>query len=176
MLSSDLVAELRAEVTHWWEGVQLRHQQKQEEAQQVAAGGSVLTPILGAMLGDGPIRMITQGQELTSDMDEKSLSDLQFKDGQVVRDLCASPLPCLSQPFLPQVVLGSNRQARRPDLTPALLPAPVQEKLPMMLLLGHPHFDRLFSLLSQLTSLKSHSDRPTVLISQNLCYLFSILC
>lgn len=95
MLSSDLVAELRAEVTNWWEGVQQRHQQKQEEAQQASSvAGSVLTPILGAMLGDGPIRMITQGQELTTDMDEKSLSDLQFKDGQVVRvavlSLCSS--------------------------------------------------------------------------------------
>ena len=96
MLSSDLVAELRAEVTHWWEGVQQRHQQQQKQQQQQeeasCSSGSVLTPILGAMLGDGPIRMITQGQELTSEMDEKSLSDLQFKDGQVVR----VPLPLSS--------------------------------------------------------------------------------
>ncbi|ELU04220.1 hypothetical protein CAPTEDRAFT_219867 [Capitella teleta] len=143
MLSSDLVAELRAEVTNWWEGVQQRHQQKQEEAQQASSvAGSVLTPILGAMLGDGPIRMITQGQELTTDMDEKSLSDLQFKDGQVVF-----------------VSLGSNRQPRKQDPPPSYLPAPAREKLPMMLLLGHPHFDRLFSLLSQLTTLKPLLDR-----------------
>ena len=95
MLSSDLVAELRAEVTRWWEGVQRRHQQRQEEAQQQggsgtqgaaavsAASGSILTPILGAMLGDGPIRMITQGQELSADMDEKTLGEMQFKDCQV---------------------------------------------------------------------------------------------
>ena len=91
MLSSDLVAELRAEVTRWWEEVQQRHQQRQKEAQQQqqgsrsqsSASGSILTPILGAMLGDGPIRMITQGQELTADMDEKTLGDMQFKDFQV---------------------------------------------------------------------------------------------
>lgn len=88
MLSSDLVAELRAEVTRWWEGVQHKHQQQQlqqQQQQQGTSSSSILTPILGAMLGDGPIRMITQGQELTSDMDEKSLGDLQFKDCQVVR-------------------------------------------------------------------------------------------
>ena len=48
-----------------------------------SASSSMLTPILGAMLGDGPIRMITLGQELTSDMDEKTLSEMQFKDMQV---------------------------------------------------------------------------------------------
>lgn len=43
----------------------------------------LLTPILGAMLAEGPVRMITQGQELTSDLDEKSLAEMQFKDNQV---------------------------------------------------------------------------------------------
>ena len=45
--------------------------------------GTILTPILGAMLGDGPIRMITQGQELTVDVDEKTLAEMQFKEQQV---------------------------------------------------------------------------------------------
>ena len=45
--------------------------------------GSMLTPILGAMLGDGPVRMITLGQELTIDVDEKTLGEMQFKDLQV---------------------------------------------------------------------------------------------
>ena len=44
---------------------------------------SILTPILGAMLGDGPIRMITLGQELTVDVDEKTLAEMQFKELQV---------------------------------------------------------------------------------------------
>lgn len=48
------------------------------------SGSSLLTPILGAMLGDGPIRMITQGQELTYEVDEKTLSEMTFKDGQVM--------------------------------------------------------------------------------------------
>jgi ubiquitin carboxyl-terminal hydrolase 34 len=36
------------------------------------------------MLGDGPIRMINQGQELTYEVDEKTLSEMAFKDGQVI--------------------------------------------------------------------------------------------
>jgi len=35
------------------------------------------------MLGDGPVRMITLGQELTCEVDEKTLAEMQFKDGQV---------------------------------------------------------------------------------------------
>ncbi len=68
---------------------QLRQQQQQQQqgdGNQAGAGtgnAAMLTPILGAMLGDGPIRMITQGQELTSDVDEKTLGEMQFKDTQV---------------------------------------------------------------------------------------------
>ena len=105
MLNTDLVAELRAEVSRWWETMQkLQQQQRQQQqqqqqqahqqagqqqaAQQAVAGqqgGSIMTPILGAMLGDGPVRMITLGQELTIDVDEKTLSEMQFKDLQVSR-------------------------------------------------------------------------------------------
>lgn len=92
MLSTDLVAELRAEITRWWESVQreLQKQQQlhQQQQQQKGQQGSVLTPILGAMLGDGPIRLITGGQELSADMDEKTLGELQFKDMQVGEGSC----------------------------------------------------------------------------------------
>ena len=113
MLNTDLVAELRAEVSRWWETMQkLQQQQRQQQqqqqqqahqqagqqqaAQQAVAGqqgGSIMTPILGAMLGDGPVRMITLGQELTIDVDEKTLSEMQFKDLQVSRRL--SSLICV---------------------------------------------------------------------------------
>lgn len=49
----------------------------------LVTGSNLLTPILGAMLGDGPVRMITLGQELTCEVDEKTLAEMQFKDGQV---------------------------------------------------------------------------------------------
>jgi len=94
MLSTDLVAELRAEVTRWWE-LTYKHRREQEAASTSAShtsqisssssssSSSVITPILGAMLVEGPMRMITQGQELSVDVDEKTLAEIQFKDSQV---------------------------------------------------------------------------------------------
>ncbi len=64
----------------------MRQQQQQQQAGQGdgnQGSTAMLTPILGAMLGDGPIRMITQGQELTTELDEKTLGEMQFKDMQV---------------------------------------------------------------------------------------------
>jgi ubiquitin carboxyl-terminal hydrolase 34 len=84
MVSTDLVAELRAEVARWWDGLH-KQQMAKHQAESGSHGNAMLSPILGAMLGDGPIRMITLGQELTVDMDEKSLGELQFKDNQVVQ-------------------------------------------------------------------------------------------
>lgn len=84
MVSTDLVAELRSEVARWWDGLH-KQQMAKHQAESGSHGNAMLSPILGAMLGDGPIRMITLGQELTVDMDEKSLGELQFKDNQVVQ-------------------------------------------------------------------------------------------
>ena len=97
MLSTDLVAELRAEVSRWYENMQKVHQQKQQQMQQqqqAGGRGSLLTPILGAMLGDGPIRLITGGQELPPDIDDKSLAEMQFKDHQVHCYLYVFFIPC----------------------------------------------------------------------------------
>jgi len=91
MLSTDLVAELRAEVSRWWEQM-LKHRREQEAnaattSSQLSAtssvSSSVITPMLGAMLVEGPVRMISLGQELSVDVDEKTLADMQFKDSQV---------------------------------------------------------------------------------------------
>lgn len=40
---------------------------------------------LSTLISDGPIRMITQGQELTPELDEKTLQEMMFKDSQVCR-------------------------------------------------------------------------------------------
>ena len=82
MSSTDLVGELRAEVNRWYESLQKQHLTRQQ-GEASSSSSSMLTPILGAMLGDGPMRMITLGQELSSDMDEKTLGEMQFKDMQV---------------------------------------------------------------------------------------------
>ncbi|KAK3093520.1 hypothetical protein FSP39_016701 [Pinctada imbricata] len=134
MQSTDLLAELRAEVARWWEG--LHKQQMQRHQSEGSHGNSVLSPILGAMLGDGPIRMITLGQELTVDMDEKSLQEMQFKDTQLVF-----------------VSVGSSRPSRKSDgtLPSSSLPCPVNDLIPVMLLIREPHFGKLFLLLEQLS-------------------------
>jgi len=91
MSSTDLVAELRAEVMRWWE-LTCKHRREQEAASTSASqtsqlssssSSSVITPILGAMLVEGPMRMITLGQELSVEVDEKTLAEMQFKDSQV---------------------------------------------------------------------------------------------
>lgn len=41
-------------------------------------------PVLGFLLSEGALRIITQGQEITSDYDERSLVDVGFKDNQVI--------------------------------------------------------------------------------------------
>jgi len=78
LLSSDYVADLRAEVSKWWEMLQAKCS---NEKNSCAPAGS--TPVLGSLLTEGPIRMITQGQELTTEFDEKTLQEMGFKDLQV---------------------------------------------------------------------------------------------
>lgn len=78
LLSSDYVADLRAEVSKWWELLQAKCSSEKNSS---APTGS--TPVLGSLLTEGPIRMITQGQELTTEFDEKTLQEMGFKDLQV---------------------------------------------------------------------------------------------
>ena len=54
-----------------------------ENLQVTTSSSGVSAPVLGLLLSDGPLRIITQGQELTSDYDERSLGDAGFKDNQV---------------------------------------------------------------------------------------------
>lgn len=80
--TSDYVADLRAEVSVWWDQLQDQNKKMCSESEE-SMSTAALTPILGSMLADGPIRMISQGQELTTDFDEKMLDEVSFKDLQV---------------------------------------------------------------------------------------------
>ncbi|KAL3873492.1 hypothetical protein ACJMK2_036602 [Sinanodonta woodiana] len=142
MSSTDLIAELRAEVARWWESLQKQTVQQQDA--EGCHGNSLLTPILGAMLGDGPIRLITLGQELTCDMDEKTLGEMQFKDNQLVF-----------------VSVGASRTPRKMDgtLPSSCLPAPTTERLPMMLLIQEPYFGQLMNMLEKLSKLNVVPDK-----------------
>ncbi|KAG1678108.1 Ubiquitin carboxyl-terminal hydrolase 34 [Nymphon striatum] len=137
--SSDYIADLRAEVTVWWDQLQDQNKKLCSEAEDNISSAN-LTPILGSMLADGPIRMISQGQELTTDFDEKTLEEMSFKDLQLVF-----------------VSVGAARPYRkREGLEPAsLMSPPAGEKVPMNILLQPYYFEQLFDLMQQLSALKS---------------------
>lgn len=120
LLSSDYVADLRAEVAKWWESVQP-------------------SPALGNLLSEGPLRMITQGQELVTDFDEKTLQEMGFKDMQMIF-----------------ISMGASRPPKKRDSvdTPSVLPPPPRECLPTLLLLQPQYFEHLFTLMQTLSSMK----------------------
>lgn len=121
--TTDLVADLKAEIAKWWETLQ-----------GGAKSSGVAAPVLGLLLSEGPLRIITQGQEITSEYDERSLADVGFKDNQMV-----------------YVSLG-GRSGRRRDVAdhPSLQPAPPKECLPNVLLLQEEYFEELFKLMQKL--------------------------
>lgn len=121
--TTDLVADLKAEIAKWWETLQ-----------GGAKSSGVAAPVLGLLLSEGPLRIITQGQEITSEYDERSLADVGFKDNQMV-----------------YVSLG-GRSGRRRDVAdhPSLQPAPPKECLPNVLLLQQEYFEELFKLMQKL--------------------------
>ncbi|RWS07088.1 hypothetical protein B4U79_12772 [Dinothrombium tinctorium] len=138
MNSSDFIGELRAEVTFWWKNLIIKHKNE--------AGTSSKLQNLPT---DGPLRLLSQGQELTQDLDEKTLSEVGFKDMQLV-----------------YVSVGANRPSRRvrDSIEPASnLPAPPKDRLPSVLLLQPVYFEQLFDLVQSLGSMKSSSTRVQVL-------------
>ncbi|KAL8583540.1 hypothetical protein ACOMHN_054856 [Nucella lapillus] len=144
MQVTDLVSELRAEVTRWWEILQRQQQQQRQQLSELTAGHSGLaSPILGAMLGDGPIRMIFLGQELTVDVDDKTLAEMQLKDNLLVF-----------------VSVGASRTPKKQDGTvpSSCLPAPDRAKMPLALLTQEPHFGNLFTLLEKLSNAGSEME------------------
>ncbi|XP_050545386.1 ubiquitin carboxyl-terminal hydrolase 34 [Daktulosphaira vitifoliae] len=65
MPSTDYIADMRAEIAHWWEN---QH--------------DILTA--RKLPTDGNIRMIALGQEITSDFDEKTIQETGLKDNQII--------------------------------------------------------------------------------------------
>lgn len=135
--ANDLVAELKAEISKWWENLQ-------GESQSTSNTG-VQAPVLGYLLSEGPLRIITQGQELTSDYDDRPLGEVGFKDNQIV-----------------YVSLG-GRGARRkePSDHPTLQPPPSRENLPTVLLLQPCYFEELFNLMQILGDMRSKGKANT---------------
>ncbi|XP_075147597.1 ubiquitinyl hydrolase 1 puf [Haematobia irritans] len=127
MHACDLIADLKAEISKWWENL------------QGTSSSGVSAPVLGLLLSEGPLRIITQGQELSSEYDERTLGDAGFKDNQIV-----------------YVSLG-GRSARRKETNidhPSMQPPPPKECLPTVLLLQPKYFEKLFCLMQTLGDMK----------------------
>ena len=148
MQAMDLVADLRAETCAWWEGKLA--QQRNENNKSEASADGVTSPLLGTMLNEGPLRLITQGQELSSDIDEKTLLEMGFKDCQLV--------------FVSQ---GATRGGSAGPIMPknSDIPSfPGKDDMPMNLLLLPKNFDQLFSLMQNLSNLRQENmDDATVI-------------
>ncbi|XP_036605909.1 ubiquitin carboxyl-terminal hydrolase 34-like [Trichosurus vulpecula] len=145
MYPSDQVADLRAEVTHWYENLQKKQISQQAQLQEFhQSSGKGEFP--GGLTG--PVRMISAGHELTTDNDEKTLHELRFKDMQMVF-----------------VSLGAPRRERKGEgvqLPASCLPPPQKDNIPMLLLLQEPHLTTLFDLLEMLASFKPPSREVTM--------------
>lgn len=128
MHTTDLVADLKAEIAKWWEALQ-----------GGAKSAGVAAPVLGFLLSEGPLRIITQGQEITSDYDERTIADVGFKDNQMV-----------------YVSLGGRGGSRRRETFdhPSLQAAPPKECLPTVLLLQPIYFEELFTLMQKLGDMR----------------------
>merc|ERR1719402_1683340 len=126
---TDLVADLRAEIAVWWESKLCR--------------GEDCPTMLGSLLAGTHthLRLISQGQEISPDLDERTLADLGFKDLQLVFASLGSG------PARGSIMSGTG------DLKPELPPFPGRDKIPMLLLLQPDHFQQLFSLMSTLSSI-----------------------
>ncbi|CAG9834377.1 unnamed protein product [Diabrotica balteata] len=124
LFNTDYIAELRAEIVKWCEGLQQMKGDSQENRTKS---------------GETWIRIITQGQEVTIDCDEKTLAEMGFKDNQIV-----------------YISIGMSRNMKKREFmdAPSLHPPPPRECLPTLLLLQPNYFEQLFSLMHTLSSMK----------------------
>ena len=165
LLTTDYVADLRAEVAKWWDDTQncgrasaaanASDSPVATSSSGGGASGTISSSVLGTLLTDrdGPIRMITQGQELTFDFDEKTLQEMGFKDGQLVfTSLGAAGARgsngCGSAG-------GATGRSKRDIDSASLLPPPPKESLPTLLLLRPQYFEQLFTLMRTLSAMKT---------------------
>ncbi|XP_062502356.1 ubiquitin carboxyl-terminal hydrolase 34-like isoform X2 [Corticium candelabrum] len=131
MSPTSYVAELRAEIETWMEKVvQAKKEHQTAFVQPVASGFS--------SFNEEPIswRIVISGQELTRDVDSKTLEEVGLKDQNRL--------------FVSPHVRRHSGNHNDPFLPLSLLSEPPREHLPMTLLSHQPHFTTLFQLMEQL--------------------------
>ena len=145
MQCMDLVADLRAEISAWWEGKVV----PERNAATEKGGGAVVTAATAPQAsgsGGGPLRIITQGQEVSPDLDEKTLIETRFKDLQL----------CYVSQGRGAVPAGFNRGSSE---TPQF---PGKDRMPMNTLLESDNFEQLFVLMQSLSNLRVRNEKGTI--------------
>ncbi|KAF7284487.1 hypothetical protein GWI33_022078 [Rhynchophorus ferrugineus] len=131
MMATDYVADLRAEIVKWWEGLKKINAQE-DNLDSPSTSHSNKKP-------DTWIRIITQGQELSIECDEKTLQEIGFKDNQIT-----------------YISEGMSRNMKKREIldAPSMQAAPPRDCLPALLLLQPNYFEQLFLLMRTLSSMK----------------------
>ena len=146
MQCMDLVADLRAEIAAWWEGKVVPERKGGGDAQATPAAAAVGGSGSGSGSGSGPLRIITQGQEISPELDEKTLIETRFKDLQL----------CYVSQGRGAVPAGFNRASSE---TPHF---PGKDRMPMNTLLEPENFEQLFVLMQSLSNLRVRNEKGTI--------------
>ncbi|XP_054154148.1 ubiquitin carboxyl-terminal hydrolase 34-like [Oppia nitens] len=153
MQSTDYVGELRAEIQQWWESLINKYEDVIEKR-------STFSNFNATSISDGPLRLLTQGQEITYDFDEKQLAEVGFKDMQIV--------------FVSVGIARSFRKFRDNSEPIALWSLP-KERIPSLLLLQPQNFEQLFSSMQQLGSHKSANHIKAQVLSRRVWEIIQLL-
>ncbi|CAG2184313.1 unnamed protein product, partial [Oppiella nova] len=114
-----------------------------------------------ASISDGPLRLLTQGQEITHDFDEKQLAEVGFKDMQIV--------------FVSVGMARSFRKFRDHSEPASTLPPPPKDRIPSILLLQPQNFEKLFTLMQQLGAHKTAIHIKAQVLSRRVWEIIQML-
>ncbi|CAG2161635.1 unnamed protein product [Oppiella nova] len=154
MQSTDYVGELRAEVQHWWESLIQKYEDMIDKRPPFSNFNA-------ASISDGPLRLLTQGQEITHDFDEKQLAEVGFKDMQIV--------------FVSVGMARSFRKFRDHSEPASTLPPPPKDRIPSILLLQPQNFEKLFTLMQQLGAHKTAIHIKAQVLSRRVWEIIQML-
>ncbi|CAF1004126.1 unnamed protein product, partial [Didymodactylos carnosus] len=144
MSPTEYLGDLRAELTRWYLSIKqtilttTTTLATVEKATNEDRTTNVLPPPPQRQTTyDTHIRIVTNGQELDRDMDEKTLAECNLKDNQVII-VSSTPRIRMKDPYI---------------IEERLLRDFIPHKMPMIILLRDNYFDQFFHILAQLQSL-----------------------
>lgn len=158
--TTDYIGELRADIAHWWfSHVDKSYYQSDSSDDtpnvssgdlnnpSTSTGASTFTDFL--LENYRSLRLVSHGQEILTDMDERQVNELEFKDMQIIYVLTEgreSPVRDVIDDFI---------SSKSCDLSDPIYP--MRGKLPPILLLQPKFFEQLLDLVQLLGSYKGKS-------------------